>query len=160
MPQVTGLVGRFVPKVQAKTLLDIGVGDGETITSMLEFWGTPMVSCCDPEVVPRGDFQHHYERGMYHESPFYDQSFDIITSFDSLACYTKPDGEKILDHMVEKATKLVVIWTPDDYYPYPPFQSSWHPEDFLNRGFCLYKAVNIHQGPPIVASGLLAWKEK
>ena len=158
MPQVTGLVSRLVPKLEVKTLLDIGIGDGETIASMLPHFGNPFVYGCDPDRI--AELQNsQVEKAKYEESRFFGEMYDVITSFDSLACYTKPDGLAILEHMEAQAKQLVVIWTPDGYYPYPPFKSCWHADDFLNRGFCVYRAKDIHQGPPIVASGLLAWKQ-
>lgn len=159
MPQVTNLVEKLVPHIKAETLLDVGIGDGETILSMLGFFGQPFVYGCDPvEPAPKCLTNYEWEGKPYHESKFYDKPVDIITFFDSLACYTKSMGAKILDNAVEKSKKMTLVWTPDGYYPYPPFQSCWHAEDFLERGFSVYRAKNIHQGPPEVASGLLAWR--
>lgn len=160
VPQVTKLVYALTPKVQAKELLDIGIGDGDTIASMVPLWDNPFVFGCDPEVQPEriGDVSCEWQKSTYDESRFFENEYDVITFFDSLACYMKPRGEEILEHAMGKAKKLLVVWTPCGYYPYPPFKSCWHPEDFLKRGFCVYQAKDIHQGPPVVADGLLAWK--
>jgi hypothetical protein len=158
MPQVTNLVSKLLPRIEAETLLDIGCGDGETILSMMHLWKQPFLFACDPEESPKTMTNYEFEKKPYHESSFYNRAVDISTCFDSLACYYKSDGEDILQHIVENTKKMVVIWTPDGYYPYPPFKSCWHAEDFLSRGFCVYRAKDIHQGPPTVASGLLAWK--
>jgi len=158
MPQVTNLISKLVPGIKAEFLLDIGIGDGETITTILPHFGNPVLYGCDPVDLPSLGVNYWIEKAPYHESTFYEKDFDVITLLDSLPCYHKDKGEQILDHAVEKSRKLTLVWCPDGYYPYPPFQSCWHPEDFLKRGFSLYRATNIHQGPPMVASGLLAWR--
>jgi len=157
MPQVTGLVDKYVPKIKCETALDVGIGDGETIKTMLPFFEKPELFGCDPIEIPKG-VHICIEKKPYHESKYYEQEFDLITFFDSLACYQKDEGERHLEHAMSKARKLILVWTPNCYYPYEPFRSGWHAEDFLKRGFCVYQAVGIHQGPPMVADGLLAWK--
>ena len=146
--------------METKTLMDVGTGDGETIATMLPFFGNPFVYWCDPDLVPsKIPTNFDGDIAAYHESKFYDKEVDITTFFDSLACYNKEEGMKYLLHAIEKS-KMVICWGPDDYYPYAQFKSAWHAEDFLNLGFSVYKAVNIHEGPPIKASGLLCWRIK
>jgi hypothetical protein len=155
MPQVTKLVDKLIPKIECEDLLDVGIGDGETIKTILPFFKIKKLYGCDPSCKPENTIIA--EQAKYEDSNYFNQSFDLITFFDSLACYYKKDGEEILDHAIEQAKKMVIVWTPDGYYPYPPFQSCWHAEDFLNRGFSVYKAKDIHQGPPTIGSGLLTW---
>lgn len=160
MPQVTNLINKLVPKLEAKTLLDIGIGDGETIRTLLHHFGNPTVYGCDPVEIPKNwePQGHWFSLTRYDNSPFYEETYDVITLLDSLPVYNKDVGERILDHVVEKSRRITIIWCPSGYYPYPPFNSCWHVEDFLKRGFCVYLAKNIHQGPPMVADGILAWK--
>lgn len=154
MPQVTNIINRLIPTIECDTCLDVGIGDGETIRTIIPHFRVNHLYGCDPEL-PKEDIC--CEKKKYEDSSYFEQSFDIITFFDSLACYYKIDGEKILDHSIEKAKRMVIVWTPDGYYPYEPFKSCWHAEDFLKRGFSVYRAREIHQGPPTIASGLLAY---
>jgi hypothetical protein len=155
MPQVTSIINRLIPTIECDTCLDVGIGDGETIGTIIPHFRVKDLYGCDPSCKPENTVL--VEQVKYDDSSYFEQSFDLITFFDSLACYYKIDGEKILDHAIEKATKMVIVWTPDGYYPYEPFKSCWHAGDFLKRGFSVYIAKDIHQGPPTIASGLLAY---
>lgn len=154
MPQVTDIVRRLIPPIKCESCLDIGIGDGETIRSIVSHFMVMDLFGTDPSTTIEAP---NVEVKKYDESRFYTEKFDLITLFDSLPCYYKIDGEKILDHIIENANKLVIAWLPDGYYPYEPFKSCWHAEDFLKRGFCVYRATNIHQGPPTIGSGLLCY---
>jgi len=155
MPQITKIIDRVIPKIECQNCFDVGIGDGETIGTIIPFFGVKDLYGCDPSCKPTNTVLA--EQVKYEDSSYYEQSFDLISFFDSLPCYYKIDGEKILDHAISKTNKLLIVWLPDGYYPYEPFKSCWHAEDFLKRGFCVYRAIDIHQGPPTIASGLLAY---
>ena len=162
MARVTQLIKQLIPTTECSSLLDIGIGDGGTIKeiaplfSVKEIYGVE--NLIDPTQHKLEDPNIKVDFKPYETSEYYDTEFDAITLFDSLPCYNKDKGIEILTKVEEKAKKLIIVWLPDGFYPYPPFHSCWHAEDFLSRGYCVYKAINFHQGPPMVASGLLAWK--
>ena len=161
MPQVTKLVGLYVPKIQCETVLDIGIGDGETIGSIAPMFGVKKIYGVEPSgrSLGRIKIEAEVDNVIYEKSKYFQESFDLITLFDSLACW----------NIELLSNKLVLIWTPECYYPYNEtdvegahayFQSGWHASELLDRGYSVFKAINIHQGPPIAANGILAWKLK
>lgn len=92
------------------------------------------------------------------ESSVWNNNFDLITVMDSIQYYNKPDGEKVLDNVL-RTGKIVIIFTPDGYYPDQGARSCWHKEEFEKKGMKVIIADGFHQGPPYPNSPILAIKE-
>jgi len=101
-----------------------------------------------------------YKEPYNESSKVWNDSFDFITIMDTIQYYYKPDGDIVLDNLIKKTNKLLIVWTTDGYYPDNGFSSCWHEEDFKKRGMQTMIAKGFHLGPPYVGDGLLSWYEE
>lgn len=159
----------------SKSWLDVGCGNGIACT-MLDFnYDIPHKVGVDVKAWESGpDWVLH--RTAYDENcPVWNEKFDIVTCLDVIEHLTKENGEKWLDHFEEIANNLIIIFTPDGFLPQGPEQdpkfdewerhlSGWEAEDFLKRGYCVWRTPkDFHHNPTGVIgdwSALLAWKNK
>ena len=176
----------LVPEQPAKTWLDVGSGNGEACTTMDLNWmlddrteGQRKVAV-DPKTWEsdddragrRNDWEKH--RMLYDENcPVWNDHFDIVTCLDTIEHLQKEEGERWLDHFEEVADRLIIIFTPCGFLPQGPEQgdkfdelerhlSGWEVEDFMKRGYCVYRTPNdFHHNPTGVEgdwAAILAWR--
>lgn len=157
----------------SKSWLDVGCGNGIACTTMELNRFIPRKVGVDPKAWESGpDWTLH--RTLYNEDcPVWNESFDIVTCLDTLEHLPKEEGEKWLDHFEKVANKLIIIFTPNGFLPQGPEQdpkfdelekhhSGWEVEDFLKRGYCVWRTPNdFHHNPTGVEgdwAAILAYK--
>jgi len=177
-----GLNHPAVPETPITSWLDVGGGNGIASTTMdLNFKvfhdsnGQRKV-CVDPKGWESGrDWK--IIRELYNEDcSVWNDHFDVVSCLDTIEHLPKEEGEKWLDHFEEVADRLIIIFTPDGFLPQGPEQdpekfdelekhrSGWCAEDFLKRGYCVYRTPkDFHHNPTGVIgdwSALLCWRNK
>jgi len=150
--------------------LDIGTGNGLVAQEWKYFNNINKKSAIDtgqnPELFGNDLFSHlddgweKCQESYDENSKLWNERFDLITCMDTIQYYYKPHGEKILQNLIDKTNKLLIIWTTNGYYPDNEHKSAWHEEDFQKVGMKTYIIKNFHAGPPIVGDGLITWYEK
>ena len=169
MARINNLISQFIPYNNTwRSWLDIGTGNGLVAQEMRGFNSMPRKIAMDA-----GSFPEDVQEGMGHyldaswekihenftqNGKLWNETFDVVTLMDVIQYYPKPDATVLLDHLDEIVRHLIVIWTPDGLYPHPGHVSGWVADEFLDRGYSVYRAIGFHQGPPQVGNGLLAWK--
>jgi len=171
----------LVPTTPISSWLDVGGGNGIASTTMeLNFKvfhgekGQRKV-CVDPKGWESGE-DWRIIRELYNEyCSVWNDHFDVVSCLDTIEHLTKKEGEKWLDHFEEVADRLIIIFTPDGFLPQGPEQgekfdelekhrSGWEAEDFLKRGYCVYRTPkDFHHNPTGVIGdfgALLCWKNR
>ena len=159
---------------ECKTWLDIGCGDGTTCTTMQLNW-LPDKTGIDPKPWESGP-DWKLIKGIYKpDCEIWYNHFDIITALDVIEHLTREEGERLLEHLEKVADKLIILQTPDGFLPQGPLQdpkfdewdthrSGWKAEDFLSRGYCVWRTpLDFHHNPTGLLgdwSALLVWKNK
>ena len=157
--------------VESKSWLDVGCGDGVACTTMelnrfisYKVGVDPKAWVNDNEKDPKALFTDETDwikyRVKYNEDcPIWNDHFDIVTCLDTIEHLPKEEGETWLDHFEEVADRLIIIFTPDGFLPQGPEQgekfdelekhrSGWEAEDFLKRGYCVYRTPkDFHHNP-------------
>lgn len=171
----------LVPEGPIESWLDVGGGNGIASTTMeLNFKvfhgekGQRKV-CVDPKGWESGPDWKVIRTTYDEDCPVWDDHFDVVTCLDTIEHVEKEEGEKWLDHFEEIADRLIIIFTPCGFLPQGPEQgdkfdewerhrSGWEVEDFLNRGYSVYKTPDdFHHNPTGVEgdwSAILAWRNK
>ena len=152
---------------QFQSWCDIGSGNGLVAQEWRHLQNIPRKVAFDPGTYAEElngrkvfDFLDPQWEKREQKFDFPNELFSLVTVMDMIQYLYKPDGEKLLDWLDEHATKMIVIWTPDGFYPCAAHVSCWHEEEFKKRGYTTAIAEKFHTGPPIVGNGLLAWKMK
>ncbi len=168
------------PEHPITSWLDVGGGDGVASTTMeLNFKvfhdsnGQRKI-CVDPKGWESGPDWHIIRKPFDEHCGVWNDKFDVVSCLDTIEHLTKGEGEKWLDQFEKMAERLIIIFTPDGYLPQGPEQdpdkfdswekhhSGWEAEDFLKRGYCVYRTPkDFHHNPTGVVGdfgALLAWK--
>jgi len=172
----------LVPTTPVESWLDVGGGNGEASTQMSLNSKIPTKVCVDPkawvndlELLGEETDWKKYRVKYNNRCPAWKEDFDIITCLDTIEHVDKKTGEKWLDNFEKHAKRLIIVFTPNGFLPQGPEQgekfdkleehvSGWEVEDFLSRGYCVYRTPgDFHHNPTGIEgdwAAILAWKNK
>ena len=156
------LLGLVLPTDGYKSWLDIGTGDGNTCCSHPYYDKIEHKVGIDPQETVRKLHSPDFKvlRESYDEkSSVWNEKFDLVTMFDLLEHYKKPDALKLLKHLDEITNKMLIIFTPKGFYyqggnEWDSHKSGWEPEELLELGFSVHLLKDFHEE----GDALFAWK--
>lgn len=138
---------------QAKTILDVGCGDGSFMALVdqgkkLEVTGIDAYKPYLKKAEKTGAYKE-LAFGDIRKLPFLEKSFDVVLCSQVIEHLEKKEGEKLIDDLEKIAKSQVVIATTVGFFPYEPFegkdgnpfqvhQSGWEPTEFKKRGYKVY----------------------
>lgn len=143
-----GILSRAIDK-SARTLLDVGCGQGRGLESVLA--GRQLSSVGGDLWLP--DLLKAKRKALHRlvlqmnavALPFADRSFDVVMVLDVLEHLPKSHGWQAIREAERVATRQVIVTVPNDFHeqdekyldgnPYQVHRSGWTPAELRERGF-------------------------
>jgi len=137
----------------AKTILDVGCGDGSFIALLnkdkkFEVIGIDAYKPYLAKAKKTGVYKKLI-LGDVRKLPFKEKSFDIVLCSQVIEHLKKEEGEELIRDLEKTAKRQVIVATTVGFFPYEPFegkdenplqvhQSGWEPKEFEKRGYKVY----------------------
>jgi len=137
----------------AKTILDVGCGDGSFIALLNKDKKFKVIGIdAYKPYLAKAKKTGVYKKlilGDVRKLPFKEKSFDIVLCSQVIEHLKKEEGEELIRDLEKTAKRQVIVATTVGFFPYEPFegkdenplqvhQSGWEPKEFEKRGYKVY----------------------